>query len=88
MTSIIENEKAVTDNQKLEPNMARLSVNLPLSIMEELKDLSKNEGISVTEIVRRALSAEKFLRCQVDEGNKLLVLEKGQTKPSRVVVFR
>jgi len=88
MTSIIEKTEAVIDNQKTESNMSRLSVNLPVSIMEELKDLSKNEGVSVTEIVRRALSAEKFLRHQVEEGHKLLVLEKGQTKPSRVVVFR
>ena len=88
MTAIFEHEAVIAEEQKTEQNMSRLSVNLPTAIMEELKSLSRAEGVSLTEIVRRAISAEKFLRQQVDEGNKLLVLERGQTKPSRVVVFR
>lgn len=88
MTVAIEHETAFIENQKAEQSMSRLSVNLPTAIMEELKELSRVEGVSLTEIVRRAISAERFLREQVEEGNKLLVLEKGQSKPSRVVVFR
>ncbi len=88
MNAVIEHETAFAEGQKAEQSTTRLSVNLPTAIMEELKELSRIEGVSLTEIVRRAISAEKFLRQQVEEGNKLLVLEKGQTKPSRVVVFR
>lgn len=88
MSVATEHEMAFVELQKVEQSTTRLSVNLPTAIMEELKDLSRIEGVSLTEIVRRAISAEKFLRQQVEEGNKLLVLEKGQSKPSRVVVFR
>lgn len=88
MSVVTEHEMAFVELQKAEQSTTRLSVNLPTAIMEELKELSRIEGVSLTEIVRRAISAEKFLRQQVEEGNKLLVLEKGQSKPSRVVVFR
>lgn len=88
MSVVTEHEMAFVELQKAEQSTTRLSVNLPTAIMDELKDLSRIEGVSLTEIVRRAISAEKFLRQQVEEGNKLLVLEKGQSKPSRVVVFR
>lgn len=88
MSVTTEHEIGFVGLPKSEQSTARLSVNLPTAIMEELKDLSRIEGVSLTEIVRRAISAEKFLRQQAEEGNKILVLEKGQSKPSRVVVFR
>lgn len=67
---------------------ARLSINLSTASMDDLKEMSQIEEVSLSEMVRRAISAEKFLRQQTEEGNQLLVLEKGQLKPSRVVVFR
>lgn len=66
----------------------RLTVNIPQTLLDELKVLADEESVTLTEIVRRAISAERFLRGHVEAGNQLLILEKDQTKPSRVVVFR
>lgn len=77
-------EKRGTHNR----NTGRLTVNLPANLIEELKQLSEMEHVSMTELIRRAISAEKFLRTQSEEGNQILILEKNQTKPSKVVVFR
>jgi hypothetical protein len=68
--------------------VSRLAINLPNQVLEELKDLADEESVTVTEIVRRAISAERFLRGHIEAGNQLLVLEKDQSTPSRVVVFR
>ena len=61
---------------------------LPPALVDELKRLSEEEGVTMTEIIRRSLSAESFLRNNINAGNKLLIQEKGQDTPSRVVVFR
>jgi predicted transcriptional regulator len=66
----------------------RLTVNLPPALVEELKRLAEEEGVTMTEIIRRSLSAESFLRNNINAGNKLLIQEKGQDTPSRVVIFR
>jgi hypothetical protein len=66
----------------------RASIELPESLLSTVTELAESEGVTPAEILRRALSAEQFLRRNIDAGNTLLVLEKGQTNPSRVVVFR
>jgi hypothetical protein len=76
-----------TDPQKTETS-DRASIELPESLLSKVTALAESEGVTHAEILRRALSAEQFLRSNVDAGNTLLVLEKGQTNPSRVVVFR
>ncbi len=67
---------------------ARLSINVPAEVMTELKLLADKEAVSITEIVRRAISAERFLREQQEKGNQILILERGQTKATKVVLFR
>lgn len=83
-SSTVRDERLATQSRSI----GRLTVNLPANLIEELKQLSEIEHVSLTEIVRRAISAEKFLRTQSAEGNQILILEKDQTKPSKVVVFR
>jgi hypothetical protein len=64
---------------------ARLTLNIPVSVAKDLKQLASIEQTTVTEIIRRAISAEKFLREQTQIGNEVLILEKNTKKPTRVV---
>lgn len=74
---------------KMKPGKStRLSINIPPALLEELRELAEEECTTITEVVRRAITAERFLREQVTLGNQLLIQEKGQKAPSRVVVFR
>lgn len=67
--------------------VTRLTVNLPTEILDELKELAEQECVSMTEIIRRSVKAEKFLRKEIEAGNKILIQEKGESMPSRIVVF-
>jgi hypothetical protein len=88
MNTIALDATTVREERKQAKQPARLTINLPADLMDDLKGLAETEAVTMTEIVRRALSAERFLREQQQSGNQLLVLEKGEKKPSKVVVFR
>jgi hypothetical protein len=61
---------------------------LPTDIRNELEIQAMAESVTVTELVRRAISAEKFLRGEHKKGNQVLILEKGQKDPTRIVQFK
>jgi Ribbon-helix-helix protein, copG family len=91
MTAATFNETTSQDIESEKPQnrlAGRLTVNLPLPVLEDLKQLAQTECVSVTEIIRRAISAEKFIRSQSAQGNRIYILEKGQTKPTKVLVFQ
>ena len=67
---------------------SRLSINLPAQTYKDLKQVAESEGLTITEVVRRALSAEKLLREAVADGGTILIKEKGSEKPTRLVVFK
>jgi hypothetical protein len=72
-----------TGNQK----PRRLTINLPTEIRNELEIQALAESVTLTELIRRAISAEKFLRGEHKKGNQIFILEKGQEMPTRVVKF-
>jgi predicted DNA-binding ribbon-helix-helix protein len=81
---------AVTNvnKQGLKMETSRLSINLPTRIYKDLKQVAESEGLTITEVVRRALSAERLLREAVADGGTILIKEKGSEKPTRLVVFK
>ena len=50
-----------------------MSVNLSESVINELKALATKRGTSVTEVLRRAIGAEKFINEVQDRDEKILV---------------
>ena len=54
----------------------RLTANLPTEVANVLKELAKNQKTSMTEILRRAISLEKFASDTVESGGKLLIEDK------------
>jgi len=60
-----------------DPNIVKISVNLTVDAVEALKDLAAKRGTTVTDVLRRAISTEKYIdHVQRDEGAKVLVEDK------------
>ena len=51
----------------------KLTVRLPRSVAEALKAISDSRGVSMTEIIRRAISKEKFIHDVRGNGHRLLL---------------
>ncbi|WP_035238714.1 ribbon-helix-helix protein, CopG family [Desulfobacter vibrioformis] len=64
----------------------RVSVNLPENIVETLKQLAARDGITMTEVIRKAIMTEKLLSDELKEGNKILIED--QSKKFRQLIFR
>jgi hypothetical protein len=53
----------------------KISANLPKDAFDALKQLSEKKGVSMTEILRRAIGTEKLLSDTVDANGKVLIQE-------------
>jgi hypothetical protein len=80
-------QRQQTDISTLPRSHGRLAVNLPVDSLETIKSYMKKDGITATEFIRRAISAEKFLREQQEKGNEILIREKGNQDVTRIVMF-
>ncbi len=57
--------------------IVKTSMNLPQESLDTLRELAVQTGTSMTEVVRRAVATEKFLRDTSAEGSKILIKDKG-----------
>lgn len=64
----------------------KTSMNLPKDELEKLKERAAEENISMADMVRRALSTERFVHSTVKNGGKVLIEEKDKT--IKQVIFR
>lgn len=55
----------------------KVTINLPIDLIEQLKEESKRKNITMTEAIRRGLETELFLNKEEKEGNKILVEKEG-----------
>jgi hypothetical protein len=63
----------------------KISANLPTSVVETLKQVAKMRGTTMTEVLRHAISMEKFLLDAQKEGAKILVENPDKTIRQLVV---
>jgi metal-responsive CopG/Arc/MetJ family transcriptional regulator len=66
------------------PAVARVSVNLPLKVWEALEEIAKQDQISRTEALRRAISTEVYMWKARRSGAQILV-EQPDKSVERVV---
>ncbi|MGH6662555.1 MAG: hypothetical protein ACREB6_13530 [Rhodospirillales bacterium] len=57
----------------------KISVNLPDAAAAALRDISAKKGITMTEVLRRAISTEKFLTDAVENDSKILIEDKDKS---------
>ena len=53
---------------------SRLSVNINRETADALKQMAKERGISVTEVVRRAVAITKFVEDETRRGHRIQVV--------------
>ncbi|RQW90983.1 CopG family transcriptional regulator [Micromonospora chalcea] len=53
----------------------RLSVNLSADAAEAIRELTERRGITITELIRRAISTQKYVDDAVNRGAKILIEE-------------
>lgn len=54
----------------------KVTVNLPQTIVETLRELARNDGTTMTEILRKSILTEKLLTEERDRGSKILIEDK------------
>lgn len=64
----------------------KVLVNLSEEDMEKLRAFAKKHGITMTDVIRRALATEQFLDEAKDEGSQILIRDK--EKNFRELVLR
>jgi hypothetical protein len=74
-------EETKDDNKKV-----KLTVNLSGPIYDTLQELADQQGVTVTEALRKAIGTEKFLREQTSSGGKILIQD--QDKSLKQVLLR
>lgn len=57
-------------------NTVKISANLSEEVVQALRELAEEKGVTMTEMLRQAISLEKFLSDQVKEGKKVLLEDK------------
>ena len=53
--------------------VTKVSVNLPTSAVNALKELAAKRGTTMTEVLKSAIGTEKFMADTVASGSKVLV---------------
>lgn len=54
----------------------KMSVNLPQNAVDALRSMATESGLSMSEVLRRAILTEKFLKDEAKSGNKILLMDK------------
>ena len=63
----------MSENLDSSKETVRVSANLPEETFKMLKELAAKRGVSMTEILRRAVALEDYVDEAIDEGGKILV---------------
>ena len=51
----------------------RVSVSLPLNTIEQLDQIARRHGITMTDAIRRAVATEAYLDNEIQENSKILI---------------
>ncbi|MGH8524911.1 MAG: ribbon-helix-helix protein, CopG family [Gammaproteobacteria bacterium] len=57
--------------------MKKVTVNLSDETIEDLREVAKKRGITLTEAIRQAIATEKFVQKEREEGGKVLIEKRG-----------
>ena len=58
----------------------RLSVNVALDVADAIDELAKRRGLTITDVIRRAVSTYKFIDDETANGGKILVERNGAVR--------
>jgi hypothetical protein len=64
----------------------KVSMNLPQEMLDELADLARARGTTMTQVVKDALAVQRYLSKQVSSGGKILVQQKNNALKELVLL--
>jgi hypothetical protein len=70
-----------------EQQLVRLNVNMNEKTALELREVAKSDGISITEVVRRAIALYRYVRAETKKGRVLQIMDKDGTNRSEIVLM-
>ncbi len=65
--------------------IVKTSINLPQESVDAVRKMAQKAGTSMAEIVRRAISTDKFIHDAVDEGSLILIKDKDNSMRQLVI---
>lgn len=68
------------------PKPKRLSISLSADAAELLESLSEEQGVSLSEVIRRALATEAYIQREIQQGSRILIQKADEQ--IREVIFR
>lgn len=66
-------------------NTTKVTVNLPDTTVDALKELANSRGTTVTEALRQVIESQRFLQSETEQGNKLLIQNPADQSVRQVV---
>lgn len=65
----------------------KMTITFSEEVAEELKEMAESQGLSMNEVLRRALATEKYLLQAVRSGHRVLIRDEA-SKETRELVLR
>jgi predicted transcriptional regulator len=78
-------EEDSMETAQAQKRIVKLSANLPGDVADALVELADRRNTSKTEILRHAISLEKWLQDELDRGSRFLLEQNGKL---REIIFR
>jgi predicted transcriptional regulator len=68
-----------------EAGYQKISVNLSKEVVNALRQMASTDNVTMTEVLRRAISTQKFLEDAQQEGKAILLRDEATNSTERVV---
>ncbi|CRK59197.1 hypothetical protein [Alloactinosynnema sp. L-07] len=65
----------------------KISVNLPVEVLEALREMAERDNLTQTEVLRRAISALKFISDAHKAGQAILLRDPSTKETERLVFY-
>ncbi|WP_195849367.1 ribbon-helix-helix protein, CopG family [Arthrobacter sp. AQ5-05] len=73
--------------QTAEQQLVRLNVNMNEKTAKELREVAESEGLSITEVVRRAIALYRYVRSETKRGRVISIMDKDGSNRSEIVLM-
>jgi hypothetical protein len=70
------------------PRIIKTSVNLPEDAIEAVREISRRTGSSMGDVIRQAISTEKYLQDTTEKGGKILIKESENDNTLKELLIR
>jgi len=69
-----------------ESGRAKVTFSLPREVVDTLRDLADQRGITMTEVLRQAVTTEKFLADAQQQGDEILLYNEGKKRTRQLLL--